>query len=850
MMRSIKKRSGSRAFESGRKFNTGNVNCQNIDTIFIHRYKSRMRIIKTIIITFMIISLIGCSLKNQMPNINSGLNSTSALVSTENPTLIPSPSLTETSTLESIFPSNNQIKLSKADHFLRNGDYDSALYEYLQGTRETTDQGLVSESYWGLCRVEFLRDNFDQSLEYIEELQTKFPGSSAAKRSFFLQGLNYDRLKLYSKAADSYLAYLQENPGIIDSYVHEARGDSLSYAKYYQEALSEYEASITSGGSSETLEVKIGKMNRMLENFSQSIEIYQDIFSKTSDEYLKAQMDFLIGEIYYAQGLFENAYPYFMDAVINYPVAYDSYSALITLVNDGIEVDDYYRGLVDYFAGQYGLSMAAFDRFINQHPDHDGTVLHYKALLFRSLGDYQMAIDQWTTLIDDYPDNIYWDSAWDERAYTLWGYLDDYQGASQSLLDYVNTYPIKPNAPFYLNTAARILERGGFLESANTEWVRLSNDYPESELVQDALFNSGIVLYRLGEYGRALVSFQKNLIFSNSESIQARTYLWIGKTQEVLGDSESAIKSYQLAAGLDPSDYYSHRANAILTNMDGFASSDGYDFSIDIFQERIEAETWLRITFNLDQSTILSGLGDLALQENIVRGTEFWKLGLFDEATNEFNNLIILLKDRPVDCYRIANYIQELGFYRLAINAYRQVLVSAGMETYTQMLNAPEFFLHMNYGPYFVDLINPNAQIYDMDPALIMSIILQESGFDGYIQSSAGAIGLMQIIPSTGETISNGINWPIEYKETDLSRPFVNIRLGSAYLSMNRSYFDGEIISTLAAYNAGPGNVSIWRELAGSDPDLFLEVIRYPETRNYIENIYEIFQVYKTLYKN
>jgi len=52
----------------------------------------------------------------------------------------------------------------------------------------------------------------------------------------------------------------------------------------------------------------------------------------------------------------------------------------------------------------------------------------------------------------------------------------------------------------------------------------------------------------------------------------------------------------------------------------------------------------------------------------------------------------------------------------------------------------------------------------------------------------------------------------------------------------------------LAAYNGGPGNAAIWKELAGDDPDLFLEVIRFEETRSYIKGIYEIFTIYRNLY--
>ena len=106
----------------------------------------------------------------------------------------------------------------------------------------------------------------------------------------------------------------------------------------------------------------------------------------------------------------------------------------------------------------------------------------------------------------------------------------------------------------------------------------------------------------------------------------------------------------------------------------------------------------------------------------------------------------------------------------------------------------------------------------------------------------------MQIMPATAEDILSKGVWPADYSVDDLYRPVVNINLGVDYLDSLRQYFDGDLYLTLAAYNAGPGNAQIWHNLAGDDPDLFLEIIRFEETRNYIKGVYEVFSIYKLLY--
>ena len=76
----------------------------------------------------------------------------------------------------------------------------------------------------------------------------------------------------------------------------------------------------------------------------------------------------------------------------------------------------------------------------------------------------------------------------------------------------------------------------------------------------------------------------------------------------------------------------------------------------------------------------------------------------------------------------------------------------------------------------------------------------------------------------------------------------MSIRFGAHYLDRQRDAFGGDLYQTLAAYNGGPGNALKWIQLSNGDQDLFVEVIRFAETRNYIRYIYEIFDIYRDLY--
>jgi soluble lytic murein transglycosylase len=397
-------------------------------------------------------------------------------------------------------------------------------------------------------------------------------------------------------------------------------------------------------------------------------------------------------------------------------------------------------------------------------------------------------------------------------------------------------------------TAARVVERDNQLEEAAQIWERVANEYPGNEQVPMALFLAGIARYRLNDLSGALTTFQRSLLFATRPEDRARSHLWIGITQQKLGETALAEESWQQGQALDPTGYYSLRARDLIIKRAPFESSPTTNLNPDLARERQEAEAWLRIKFNLPTDTDLNGPGILAQDARFVRGTELWEVGMYDDARLEFESLRESVTSNPIDSYRLMNHLLGIGLYRSAIFAAREVLTLAGLESQSASLTAPAYFNHIRYGLYYHDLILAEETKYGLDPLFMFSVIRQESLFEGFVSSTAGAHGLMQIIPDTGTQIANELNWPPEYDTDDLYRPNVSVRFGAYYLDKNRKLLNNNIYASLAAYNAGPGNAIVWNELAGNDPDLLLEVVRFQETRDYIRYIYEIFSTYRNLY--
>jgi soluble lytic murein transglycosylase len=517
-------------------------------------------------------------------------------------------------------------------------------------------------------------------------------------------------------------------------------------------------------------------------------------------------------------------------------------------VDAGVEVDELDRGLVDYFANQYDVALVALDRYIVANPINDGTPHYYRALTLRELQRTQEAVDEFDYFIRTTPEHPRVVDAWEEKGFLQWAVQGDYEAGIQTFLEFVAAYPASPSAPEFLMNAARVTERAGRLEEAAVTWERVADEYSASEHVPTALFLAGVTRFRAGDHAAALTTFQRGLLLSDQPEDKARVYLWIGKTQQQLGDGAAAQASWQQGQAADPAGYYSLRSRDILMGRAPFESPASTNLDPDLEKERKDAEAWLRVTFGLPPETDLTGPGDLAQDPRFVRGTELWELGMYEEARAEFESLRESVSMDAVASFRLANHLLEIGLYRSAVFAAREVLTLAGLESHAASLTAPAYFNHIRYGLYYHDLVIAEAQRYGIDPLFLFSLIRQESLFEGFVSSSAGAHGLMQIIPATAEQIATELGWPPAYESGDLYRPIVSVRFGSYYLSRNRDLLDGNWYAGLAAYNAGPGNAIAWRDLAGNDPDLLLEIIRFEETRNYIRFIYEIYNTYRSLY--
>lgn len=189
---------------------------------------------------------------------------------------------------------------------------------------------------------------------------------------------------------------------------------------------------------------------------------------------------------------------------------------------------------------------------------------------------------------------------------------------------------------------------------------------------------------------------------------------------------------------------------------------------------------------------------------------------------------------------------------RTAVRRRRSAIVvaAAGLVLLVVLLASPLFkraIEHFALPLHHQDIIRQQAHEKHLDPALIAAVIYAETKFDPR-PSSAGAQGLMQILPQTAEFLAHR-SGAQTFTTADLATPQVNIAYGSYYLRYLLDEYGGNTMLAVAAYNGGEANVSRWlADAHAQGKRLTVAAIPFPETRAYVSRVLQAQRDYRHTY--
>jgi soluble lytic murein transglycosylase len=134
------------------------------------------------------------------------------------------------------------------------------------------------------------------------------------------------------------------------------------------------------------------------------------------------------------------------------------------------------------------------------------------------------------------------------------------------------------------------------------------------------------------------------------------------------------------------------------------------------------------------------------------------------------------------------------------------------------------------------DLVEPQVKSQGLDMSWVYGLMRQESRFTIPARSSAGAQGLMQVMPATGRWVARKIGLD-KFQTTMLSDPNTNVLVGTSYMRLILEGLDNHPVLASAGYNAGPARARRWRDGAPLEGAIYVETIPFDETRDYVKKV-------------
>ncbi len=377
-----------------------------------------------------------------------------------------------------------------------------------------------------------------------------------------------------------------------------------------------------------------------------------------------------------------------------------------------------------------------------------------------------------------------------------------------TFLGLAQAHPESPLADNALFLAALIKKHERAHREALALFRKVVADYPNSSYAPRALWESAWSLYLSGDFAEAANTFA---LLSNDPAWREKALYWQGRALEASRQGKAAFSLYAEIQQEYPTGFYSMN----IAKKFGIRSN------------RVPV---LSTSYHVP-------LPDLHGME---RAQALIAMGLYEEAGRELS----ALKKRNGSSFR--GSLGHAGLY-LAMNDYRSAMGLFKPEALVKDDgNSPSVWAII-YPAGFHDIVSRQTSNIGLDESITYALIRAESNFLPTARSPVGALGLMQLMPATARQIARNLG--DDLSSSQLTNPEVNVRIGTLHLRNLINSFNGNLVSAVAAYNAGSTPVRRWRKnFPTLQEDEFVENIPYPETREYVKKVLAAMEVYRQLY--
>ena len=294
------------------------------------------------------------------------------------------------------------------------------------------------------------------------------------------------------------------------------------------------------------------------------------------------------------------------------------------------------------------------------------------------------------------------------------------------------------------------------------------------------------------------------------DPLETRRLYWLGWSEAQLGDPKRARTIWQLLISQFPPGYYHWLASEAL--------GDATPLNLTGAPTPTQSQLMSWAPLNSAQSFV----------------NTLWRLGLKRQAWETWRSGIDPNTPQPKPEQLVEGRLRlAVGDSWMALDQLRWLSLRWRSASCRERIDLH----HSQHPKIFKEVLHPAASAQQLPLELLLAVSKQESRFASGVTSTAGAIGLMQLMPATARDVAEA---PLT--EDEIREPKQNAALGAAYLRQLLSHWRGDPFRSIASYNAGPGAVGSWSTQGLNDaPALWVERIPYPETRYYTKKVLDNF---------
>ena len=676
-------------------------------------------------------------------------------------------------------------------------------------------------------------------LERLHRVMEQFPASLWAKRAGLLSGVIL--IERNPAVAIQYLRAAQRDFPVLDDYIRFWMGEALLHLGDAKEAAAMFEAvpqAVPDSNLFNRVTLRAGEAWYQASSCPESVSWFVKAVSLNGNEPQVAQAWLRLAACYLRENQLAEGRETLKQLWMKFPQTKEAREAEALLATNiggepwAAQPDEHYTR-AQAFLGQ-ALHVEAIEELKKFLANGPSSSLRGEARLKLGVAQvrlklYDQARDTFQRLAGEQVAQSNEATVWLARVYLR-------QGLGAKLLDLsrmLQKRSLSPEQKGQINLFAGIwLEDQGQFDEAIAKYRQVAKTGEPASQRAEAQWREGWVLYRAARYRDAIAGWQHIVDQRNSE-FEPQALYWIARSYSHTGNSKSR-ELLLLLCRRYPHTYYCQLARE-QTDISVSAPSDQEDSVAVASSGQSDSDE--------NQAPPHTNRTEIEQQSAYRRAVELRTLGLEQEAARELTALTDRYSRDPDILMALSIKLNEVGAYhhalRLVRARFRDRLERTGGPVAAGLWSVayPTGLIHT------IKMQESNG----VDPFFVAAIIREESQYDWRAVSRVGAIGLMQVMPATANAVAQRHHLPNMVRE-DLFDQETNIRIGVRYVEQLLAQFSGNVVQTIAAYNAGPIVVENWSAAhRGRSEDEFVELIPFQETRQYVKRVLRSYKEYKRL---